>query len=231
MKLKQHFILFIVFGMILLSGCSLSSSKDKEPDNDTKKQEEAANGQNEQDQEDTEKNDTDANEDAAKDDENAAKDQDDEANKDTDDSKSDTENANTDANTTFEGISFALPEIAEQIDIPDQGMPAEAYILNEEDGTNFNVIVETLPSALSLDTYIELATAQTGFDYESIENYSSNGMEWNEAISKNEGYKLNQRTFVVDDKAYIFSFASSDGSYDEFLPVFEDITKSVVVND
>lgn len=230
MKLKQYFILFIVFGMILLSGCSLSSSKDKEPDHDTKRQE-ATNVQNEQDQEDTEKNDTDANEDAEKDNDNASIDQDDAANKDTDDNKSDTANANTDVNTTFEGISFALPEIAEQIEIPDQGMPAEAYILNEEDGTNFNIIVETLPGALSLDTYIELATAQTGFDYESIENYNSNGMEWNESISKNEGYKLNQRTFVVDDKAYVFSFASSDGSYDEFLPVFESITESVVVND
>jgi len=135
-------------------------------------------------------------------------------------------------NTEFEGIHFNLPENAEQVEVPDQGMPVALYVIDQADRSNVNVVVEPLPFEMELKEYIEAATSITGFDYEFIEYYNVNGMEWNEAASFNsqEGTQLNQRTFIYDQKAYIFTYASLPENYEKHLSVFDSITNSVLIN-
>ncbi|KAA0547994.1 DUF1795 domain-containing protein [Bacillus sp. BGMRC 2118] len=134
---------------------------------------------------------------------------------------------------TFEEISFQIPSTAEELDMGDQGLPMELYMLDAALGTNFNVLVETLPQTMSLDEYIELATANTGYEYLSKENFTSNGIEWNEAISLNHSdqgtVKLNQRTFIIEDKAYVFTYGAVPDNFDSSLDVYKDITDSVTV--
>ncbi|MBM6618507.1 hypothetical protein [Bacillus suaedaesalsae] len=91
----------------------------------------------------------------------------------------------------------------------------------------------TLPQPMKLDEYIEYATANTGYEYLSNENYTSNGIEWNEAISLNHSeqgtVKLNQRTFIVEDKAYVFTYGAIPDNYDSSLGDYKKITESVIV--
>ena len=131
----------------------------------------------------------------------------------------------------FEGISYYLPEGAEQVDIPDQGLPAILYLLDEVDRSNFNIVVEQLPSPMTLQEYMDAATALTGFDYSSLEYHDVNGIEWNEAISFNEeqGAQLNQRTFIHGEKAYVFTYASHPDDYEKYLGVYNTITESVSI--
>ena len=140
--------------------------------------------------------------------------------------------SNVQGNTEFEGINFNLPENAEQLEVPDQGMPVALYIIDQNDRSNVNVVVEQLPMKMELKDYIEAATSITGFDYQSIDYYNVNGMEWNEAVSFNtqEGTQLNQRTFIHDDRAYIFTYGSLPENYEKHLDVFNSITESVLIN-
>ncbi len=140
--------------------------------------------------------------------------------------------SNIQGNTEFEGINFNLPENAEQVEVPDQGMPVALYIIDQNDRSNVNVVVEQLPMKMELKDYIEAATNITGFDYESIDYYNVNGMDWNEAVSFNtqEGTQLNQRTFIHEDRAFIFTYASLPENYEKHLDVFNSITESVIIN-
>ena len=140
--------------------------------------------------------------------------------------------SNIQGNTEFEGINFNLPENAEQVEVPDQGMPVALYIIDQNDRSNVNVVVEQLPMKMELKDYIEAATNITGFDYESIDYYNVNGMDWNEAVSFNtqEGTQLNQRTFIHEDRAFIFTYASLPENYEKHLAVFDSITESVLIN-
>lgn len=143
-----------------------------------------------------------------------------------------TESESGDVKTiNFEGISFHIPETAEELDMGDQGVPMEIYMLDSTLGTSFNVLVETLPEAMSLDEYVKLATANTGYEYLNNENYKSNGIEWNEAVSLNHTdqgtIKLNQRTLMIENKAYVFTYGSITDNYDNSFEDFKKITESV----
>lgn len=131
----------------------------------------------------------------------------------------------------FEGISFHIPEFAEELDMGDQGLPMEVYMLDGTLGTSFNVLVETLPEPMSLEEFIGYATANTGYEYLSNENYKSNEIEWNEAVSLNHTdqgtIKLNQRTFIIENKAYVFTYGTIPDYYDNSFEDFKKITESV----
>lgn len=214
MKFKLFFTCLII-GVMMLTGCSSDSSSSEQ----TKPQEE-------------EKQAIDVNEqNSPKEQENTVDEQKEAVNKESAPAEQEATNEAV-ASTTFEGISFNLPADAEKIEIPDQGMPVAMYLLDQTDRTNFNVLVETLPQPMSLDSYIELATANTGFEYSSNQNYSVNDIEWNEVVSLNpqQGSKLNQRTIVIDNKAYVFTYSSLPENYEKHIETFKAITDSVSIN-
>ncbi|WP_163971824.1 DUF1795 domain-containing protein [Oceanobacillus halotolerans] len=131
----------------------------------------------------------------------------------------------------FEGITFEVPSFAVSNELEESEYPTKSFILDANSGVNFNVIVEELPESKSINDYIEAATSQTGFEYLSKEYYTTNGIEWNESVSlnhtENGTVKLNQRTFIDDSKAYIFTYGSVQEIYEDQLSTFKTITNSV----
>ncbi|MFP3917975.1 hypothetical protein U5N28_09205 [Lysinibacillus telephonicus] len=136
--------------------------------------------------------------------------------------------------TSFEGVSFNIPNYAEKLDLGEQQLPVDAYMLDSSTGTSFNIVLEPLAEPLSLEEYMKYATANTGFEYLSDEYYTSNDIEWNEVVSLNHTeqgtLKLNQRTFIIDNQVFIFTYASTPESYDQLLQDFNAITESVKVS-
>ncbi|CEG26874.1 hypothetical protein [Bacillus sp. B-jedd] len=51
--------------------------------------------------------------------------------------------------TTLEDATFSYPSDVQELDVGEQDYPVVAYLLNE-DGSNFNLEVETLPNEMSL---------------------------------------------------------------------------------
>jgi len=96
------------------------------------------------------------------------------------------------------------------------------------------VWIRTITTAFKLKEYIESATANTGYDYQSNEYYTANGIEWNEVVSLNNTpqgtFQLNQRTFMKDDHVYIFTYASTPDNYEQNLQDFNNVIESVIVN-
>lgn len=133
---------------------------------------------------------------------------------------------------TFEKITFNMSESYQQLEIEDQGIPAVVYMMDVNDRTSFNIIVEKLPDGMTLDQYIQVATAQTGFDYISNQNYSEGGFNWNEAVSINPAskQKMSQRTIIIDGAAYVFTYAAFPEKYDTHYAEFAEVTKSVKTN-
>ncbi|EKN69941.1 hypothetical protein BABA_07501 [Neobacillus bataviensis LMG 21833] len=133
---------------------------------------------------------------------------------------------------TFEKITFNMPESYQQLEIGDQGMPAVVYMIDANVGNSFNIVAEKLPDGMSLDQYIQAATAQTGFDYISNQNYTEGELNWNEAVSINPKsmQKMSQRTFILDGAAYVFTYAAVPDAFDKKYAEFVDLTKSVKVN-
>lgn len=75
---------------------------------------------------------------------------------------------------------------------------------------------------------MDLSTAQTGFDYQSIDYYELNGMEANDATSfKNENWKMQQTTILNNGKAYIFTYGNVPAKFDEQLPLIKEILNTV----
>lgn len=134
---------------------------------------------------------------------------------------------------SFEGIEFTVPADAVETDLGVQPVPVIGYYLDTKTGANFNVLVETIGSSYSLDQYIEIATAQTGYDYSAKENYTANGIEWNMSISTIDtaqgAVQLDQRTFIHDGKAYIFSFGTSSDLYNNTIDKFNAVVESVEI--
>lgn len=243
---NKFFIIFSILALISISGCSLLIREQSETIHDeTKILEEENQQQEEQNKEEpeeetgNEEDETDNEIDSDNGDENGNEDNtgNDDEDVNGDDPVTDEEETEDNFNgegqnnerVQFEDISFLLPENVEPLELGDQELPMIGYLLNRESGANFNIVMEPLPIPLDLDSYIEIATSVTGFDYESITNYEHGGIEWNEAISKQSGLVLNQRTFIHDNKAYVFSFASLETVYEDWLKVFEEVTNSVVI--
>lgn len=144
------------------------------------------------------------------------------------------EETNEMTSTSFEGVSFNIPNYAEKLDLGEQQLPVDVYMLDSSTGTSFNVVLEPLAEKLSLEEYMKYATSNTGFEYLSEEYYTSNDIEWNEVVSLNHTdqgtLKLNQRTFMLDNQVFIFTYASTPENYDQLLQDFNAITESVTVN-
>ncbi|MCH6267634.1 hypothetical protein [Neobacillus citreus] len=132
----------------------------------------------------------------------------------------------------FEGISFKLPKNSAVIPLEKQLLPTKAFFLDRSHLANLNIVVESLAKPMKLDQYIEVVTRSTGYNYISKQNYSNGEIQWNESISLNQvsgkNIKLNQRTFIYNNKAYIFTYGASEGNYDLYLKLYEEITNSVV---
>ena len=149
--------------------------------------------------------------------------------------KENTENKGSElVNVNFEEITFKIPNTAEKLDVGEQQLPVAVYLLDATIGTSFNVVLEPLQQPLSLKEYIDLATASTGYEYQSNEYYTTNGIEWNEVVSLNNTpqgtMKLNQRTFMKDDQVYIFTYAGTPENYESNLQDFKNVIESVIVN-
>lgn len=129
---------------------------------------------------------------------------------------------------SFEGITYNVPsnyiEMESDVESP---LPIVLYVF---DGTSsFNIVVEDLASApgITLEQYIDYSVASTGFDYISNKYYELNGLDWNEAVSTNQGVKLQQTSTIVDGKAYIFTYGGLPESFDKHLEDVKQILKSV----
>ncbi|MFP7477036.1 hypothetical protein [Terribacillus saccharophilus] len=132
-----------------------------------------------------------------------------------------------DGKVTFEGVTFELPSDYISLgEMEEMGIPMVGY---QYGSTTISVVAEdisTFPD-LTLETYIELAKQQTGYEYTSDETYEVNGKETNELISKMDGFTLQQNTIIHDGTAYIFSFNSMDDTYEQDKEVFKSILESV----
>lgn len=132
-----------------------------------------------------------------------------------------------DGKVTFEGVTFELPSDYISLgEMEEMGIPMVGY---QYGSTTISVVAEdisTFPD-LTLDTYIELAKQQTGYEYTSDETYEINGMETNELISLMDGFTLQQNTIIHDGTAYIFSFNTMDENYEQDKEVFKTIMESV----
>lgn len=132
-----------------------------------------------------------------------------------------------DGKVTFEGVTFELPsEYVSLGEMEEMGIPMVGY---QYGSTTISVVAEdisTFPD-LTLETYIELAKQQTGYEYISDETYNINGKETNELISKMDGFTLQQNTIIHDGTAYIFSFNSMNDTYEQDKEVFQKILESV----
>ncbi|MFC4799985.1 hypothetical protein ACFPA1_11580 [Neobacillus sp. GCM10023253] len=133
----------------------------------------------------------------------------------------------------FEGISFKLPKNNEVIPLEKQPLPTKAFFLDRSHLGNLNVVVESLAKPVTLDQYIELVAISTGYNYLSKQNYSNGEIQWNESVSLNQvsgkNIKLNQRTFIYNNKAYIFTYGSLEGNYDLNLKLYVEVTNSVSI--
>nr|WP_106783197.1 hypothetical protein [Lysinibacillus timonensis] len=133
----------------------------------------------------------------------------------------------------FEDITFYLPKNAKELVIDNFPFPIAAYYLDENQITNFNVLAEPLPQALTLEEYITIATSMTGYNYVSNEYFSVGEIDWNETISVNNQsgppIQLIQRTFILNDHAYVFSFASPPDYQGLSLEIFNALTESVEI--
>ncbi|MCH1624376.1 hypothetical protein [Fredinandcohnia quinoae] len=212
MNKKITSLLFtLILAIVFVAGCSsdeASSKKDKEPKQETKTDEKAEKDAKEKEEPK------------------------DEPNKEEED-KEETKGEDVEFLADyFEGITYDVPIYAEESDPGEQSLPIKLYMLDSAIGTNFNVILETLPQPMKIKEYIDIATASTGFEYLSNEYYTANGIEWNESISLNhsdEGtVKLNQRSFIIDNKTYIFTYAALPEHYDSNIQDFIKITDSVL---
>ncbi|WP_143594934.1 hypothetical protein [Terribacillus saccharophilus] len=132
-----------------------------------------------------------------------------------------------DGKVTFEGISFELPSDYISLGkMEEMGIPMVGY---QYGSTTISVVAEdisTFPD-LTLETYIDLAKQQTGYEYTSDETYEINGLETNELISMMDGFTLQQNTIIHDGTAYIFSFNTMDETYEQDKEVFKTIMESV----
>lgn len=125
----------------------------------------------------------------------------------------------------FEGISFLLPTYGEHFKLKNVTDPSMGYYLNKEKGVNFTLLVETLSTSISLDSYVNASIDPT--QYTSITSYKYDDLEWAELIMKNNGIVLNQRALIHDHKAYVFSFGAFEEDYEEWIKVFNDVINSV----
>lgn len=131
-------------------------------------------------------------------------------------------------NKVFENVSFDFPESFKELKAETSPMPFIVYQIGTE-GASFNLVVEELPMKLTLDQYMEAALKNFGVKPDSNKNFEINGVQWNEIVSTSaeSGLKLNQRTFVEGNKAYVFTYGSFPEKYNDNLSVYEDVIKTV----
>lgn len=230
-KMMTGLMFMIILTMVFMSGCSsdkTDSKQTKEPEQTTKESntDEKAKGELEE-KETEEEPETEVEEEVEP-----------ESAEETEvvpEEKEDTQDGDGEfISETFEGITFNVPDYAQKGDPGQQALPLVMFYLDPAIGSNFNVVMEPLPKSLKIKEYIDIATTMTGFEYLSNEYYTSNGIEWNECVSLTHSeqatVKLNQRTFIIDKKAYIFTYAALPETYENNLEDFITITESVLLS-
>lgn len=129
--------------------------------------------------------------------------------------------------TTLEDATFSYPSDAQKLDVGEQDYPVVAYLLNA-DGSNFNLVVETLPTEMSLKEYIEAVKENAGYNYTEERYFTQNDLEWNELVAKaDNGIMLRQSAVIYNQKAYIFSYGAKPENVDKHLETYKNILKSV----
>jgi hypothetical protein len=132
--------------------------------------------------------------------------------------------ANDIITTEFAGASFKHSKTHQNVQESNAESPQFIAFLMNADKSNFNLVIETLPGKFTLEQYV---AASSGVAEVEQKNFEADGYRWNEVVREQGGLKLNQRTFLADGKAYVFTYAALPGSYEKHLQEFIDITKTI----
>ncbi len=225
--MKFKFLIGVLMALsMILAACGGDSSEDENEEVQAETEEEASEDENTE-----EENEDEGTEDATEEDttEETSTEESDDAEASTEDEQ-DTDQSEQASTDPFDIISYDVPEGASEEPM-NLGMPAKGYVLDTTTGANFNIVVEDLPPEMGLDTkgYIDVAIENQGLEPESRETLDINGREWIELEITYENTLVNQRTFVHNNQAFVFSYSALPDSYEEHLPTFDEIVESVEI--
>lgn len=239
MNLK-YLLSSIFLGVILLVGCSNNGDSNKDANEESKIEENESEHVNNEETDDKEDESTDDQENN-KDTENKTDDSTNEDDLNNDKEETEHHDNNIDEDYTFNvtedgnqvivevgAITFIYPNTFSETIAESQLIPT-FEIANADQTIIINAAVEQLPMKMTPEEYISIASSNYGIEYEEVSmKTNANGIEFTEAITEQTGIKVNQRIIIVDNTAYIFSYASA--SYEENLNIYDQIIDSIDIN-
>lgn len=239
MNLK-YLLSSIFLGVILLVGCSNNGDSNKDVNEESKIEENESEHVNNEETDDKEDEATDDQENN-KDIENKTDDSTNEDDLNNDKEETEHHDNNMDEDYTFNvtedgnqvivevgAITFMYPNTFSETIAESQLFPT-FEIANADQTIIINAAVEQLPMKMTPEEYISIASSNYGIEYEEVSmKTNANGIEFTEAITEQTGIKVNQRIIIVDNTAYIFSYASA--SYEENLNIYDQIIDSIDIN-
>lgn len=132
----------------------------------------------------------------------------------------------------FQEILVTIPEGVTELEYEEAELPIISYSLDDITGANFNIVAEPLPPELELtvDGYIELVIENLQLEYNELNSFEMNGVEWAEILTDEEGFPVRNSIFVHNDTAYILSLGTAtQAEFEEWIPVIDEVIESVEI--
>lgn len=146
----------------------------------------------------------------------------------------DTENSNEIKRKTFEGISFEYLDSFQEFrstTVSDETKYV-AYVI-DNGSTSINLVVEDIPTEMTLDDYVKLSVENAGINVIKSGNFKLNDLDLNQTLSSSSQNNVelisNQVTLVYNGKAYVFTYASISENYDRYMPTFTNVINSIQI--
>src|SRR5690625_4412582 len=229
MRLKL-FLFMIVLSMILVACQSEDEPAEEEDEVDQLEEEENDNSPEEEENDDPSGGEEDR--DSSKEEEDGDSSEEEEGGDSSEEKDGDSTEEGEGTRIEFQEIAVTIPEGVTELEYEEAELPIISYSLDDITGANFNIVAEPLPPELELtvDGYIELVIENLHLEYNELNSFEMNGVEWAEILTDEEGFPVRNSIFVHNDTAYILSLGTAtQAEFEEWIPVIDEVIESVEI--